>query len=541
MSRRTRAGRTRPRRSRQRRPGRCRAHIRRPRRALGCPRQRVFRALSEIDGTACRLQRGRWAAATTSWPRPMDAARHRAVPRCARATGGLGWRSGRETTTSTASPRRRRSVLAVATPVERDADIVGSAELDQRLKNARGPRCLMRSASARMYSACCWRVAASAPESTTRACGELAEWLEQAIAHGAIGLLLGLDHGLRDETWEHLERVDALPVRRDLRAFERESSGEYRQSREQLLLWSVEQRVAPVHRGGQRLVARRRAARAGTGEAKRIVEQTRDIVRRSSTSTTPSTIAGGWATLRASRSARRVLQHHQDRQRSPAARIRATWPGRQARMHGRRRRRAARQRRPEHAERIPSATTAAYHSAALAQTGSSRERAHRLLRACAPCVARVHLGRGSASDVLRACAAVSARTHPGRGSLRPPAASRCCARKLAARSFPRRPPAAWSGRHVGYREELSLKRDVLARADASRREARFVWSRGSGRRRGDEEGQSRRCCAAGREVEVRVSAQSVRLVSSGDIPDFTTTQGAVKGAALRRAAACQRS
>ena len=29
----------------------------------------------------------------------------------------------------------------------------------------------------------------------------------------------------------------------------------------------------------------------------------------------------------------------------------------------------------------------------------------------------------------------------GRGSLRPPAASRCCARKLAARSFPRRPPA----------------------------------------------------------------------------------------------------
>jgi hypothetical protein len=29
----------------------------------------------------------------------------------------------------------------------------------------------------------------------------------------------------------------------------------------------------------------------------------------------------------------------------------------------------------------------------------------------------------------------------GRGSLRPPAASRCSARKLAARSFPRRPPA----------------------------------------------------------------------------------------------------
>src|SRR5438552_3962496 len=32
-------------------------------------------------------------------------------------------------------------------------------------------------------------------------------------------------------------------------------------------------------------------------------------------------------------------------------------------------------------------------------------------------------------------------TRPGRGSLRPPAASRCSARKLAARSFPRRPPA----------------------------------------------------------------------------------------------------
>jgi hypothetical protein len=30
---------------------------------------------------------------------------------------------------------------------------------------------------------------------------------------------------------------------------------------------------------------------------------------------------------------------------------------------------------------------------------------------------------------------------PGRGSLRPPAASRCSANKLAARSFPRRPPA----------------------------------------------------------------------------------------------------
>src|SRR5207302_1281311 len=32
-------------------------------------------------------------------------------------------------------------------------------------------------------------------------------------------------------------------------------------------------------------------------------------------------------------------------------------------------------------------------------------------------------------------------TCPGRGSLRPPAASRSYARKLAARSFPRRPPA----------------------------------------------------------------------------------------------------
>ena len=43
---------------------------------------------------------------------------------------------------------------------------------------------------------------------------------------------------------------------------------------------------------------------------------------------------------------------------------------------------------------------------------------------------------------MRACVA---RTSTGRGSLQPPAASRCSARKLAARSFPRRPPAAWSG------------------------------------------------------------------------------------------------
>ena len=55
-------------------------------------------------------------------------------------------------------------------------------------------------------------------------------------------------------------------------------------------------------------------------------------------------------------------------------------------------------------------------------------------------------GSGEPSEVLRACAPGVARTNPGRGSLRPPAASRCCARKLAARSFPRRPPAAWSGR-----------------------------------------------------------------------------------------------
>ena len=52
------------------------------------------------------------------------------------------------------------------------------------------------------------------------------------------------------------------------------------------------------------------------------------------------------------------------------------------------------------------------------------------------------------SFLLRACAADQARTNPGRGSLRPPAASRCCARKLAARSFPRRPPAAWSWRKL---------------------------------------------------------------------------------------------
>ena len=52
------------------------------------------------------------------------------------------------------------------------------------------------------------------------------------------------------------------------------------------------------------------------------------------------------------------------------------------------------------------------------------------------------------SAVLRACAAWLARTDTGRGSLRPPAASRCSARKLAARSFPRRPPAAWSWRKL---------------------------------------------------------------------------------------------
>src|SRR4051794_40483363 len=45
----------------------------------------------------------------------------------------------------------------------------------------------------------------------------------------------------------------------------------------------------------------------------------------------------------------------------------------------------------------------------------------------------------------------------GRGSLRPPAASRCCVRKLTTRSFPRRPPAKGAIAHGD-----PLDRDVRA-------------------------------------------------------------------------------
>ena len=64
-------------------------------------------------------------------------------------------------------------------------------------------------------------------------------------------------------------------------------------------------------------------------------------------------------------------------------------------------------------------------------------------------------------------ALMQARTHPGRGSLRPPAASRCCARKLAARSFPRRPPAAWSGRTLATCPDASGQRRCARRVVAA--------------------------------------------------------------------------
>ena len=51
-------------------------------------------------------------------------------------------------------------------------------------------------------------------------------------------------------------------------------------------------------------------------------------------------------------------------------------------------------------------------------------------------VPELHAPIGSMRTLDLACP-----THPGRGSLQPSAASRCSARKLAARSFPRRPPA----------------------------------------------------------------------------------------------------
>jgi hypothetical protein len=46
----------------------------------------------------------------------------------------------------------------------------------------------------------------------------------------------------------------------------------------------------------------------------------------------------------------------------------------------------------------------------------------------------------------------------GRGSLRPPAASRCSARKLATRSFPRRPPAYELNRHASARGAQTLRK-----------------------------------------------------------------------------------
>ena len=81
------------------------------------------------------------------------------------------------------------------------------------------------------------------------------------------------------------------------------------------------------------------------------------------------------------------------------------------------------------------------HSSGSGEPAAPRRQS--LLRSQARCAL---LPAAHSPNVLRACAPCVARTHPGRGSLRPPAASRCCARKLAARSFPRRPPAAWSWR-----------------------------------------------------------------------------------------------
>ena len=76
---------------------------------------------------------------------------------------------------------------------------------------------------------------------------------------------------------------------------------------------------------------------------------------------------------------------------------------------------------------------------------------------------------------------------PGRGSLRPPAPSRCSARKLAARSFPGRPPAEGASPVADFPKDLSgVRDDSLARSGHSEdtnsrgRETHSVFERSQG-------------------------------------------------------------